>query len=65
MDALLDQVKQSVTTIDDRAKKALILKLRDLANSLETPDGTLDRISFGVSHVWQLKRPPVQTKRFC
>lgn len=49
MDALLDQIKQSVSTADENTKKALIHKLRSLADSLETPDNTLDRISFGVS----------------
>ena len=49
MDDLLNPFKKFISTADDKTKIELSLKLRDLANSLETPDSTLDRISFGVS----------------
>lgn len=49
MDDILVQLKQSLSMADEKTKRALTLKLRDLANSLETPDNTLDRIAFGVS----------------
>ena len=45
----MDPVKKFISTADDKTKIALSLKLRDLANSLETPDNTLDKIAFGVS----------------
>jgi len=49
MDNILDPIKQFISTADDQTKTTLSQKLRDLANSLETPDNTLDRITFGVS----------------
>ena len=49
MDALLNQLENLVGTASFQARQSIIGKLRDLANSLETPDNTLDRIAFGVS----------------
>lgn len=49
MDDLLNPVEKFITTADCKTKIKLALKLRDLANSLDSPDNTLDKIAFGVS----------------
>jgi hypothetical protein len=49
MDDILNPIKKFIHAADEKTKIALSMKLRDLANSLETPDNTLGRIAFGVS----------------
>lgn len=50
MDSLLNQVAVAASIADDQTKDVLISKLRNLANTLETPDNTLERLAFGVWH---------------
>jgi demethylsterigmatocystin 6-O-methyltransferase len=44
MDSVIAQVKSVAATADDTARKQIIVALRDLSYSLETPDDTIQRI---------------------
>jgi demethylsterigmatocystin 6-O-methyltransferase len=49
MDEVINQVTHLASTADEATRKKLIVTLRDLAYSIESPDDTMQRIMFLVS----------------
>ena len=49
MESVIAQVKQLAATANEAARKEIMDQLRELSNSLETPDETLQRMMYLVS----------------
>lgn len=49
LDTVLNQVKSLATSASESTRKDIMSSLRNLANSLEAPDDTMERIMFLVN----------------
>ena len=56
MESVIAQVKQLAATTNEAGRKEIMDQLRELSNSLETPDETLQRIMYLVSFCHNIDR---------
>lgn len=52
MDALISQVKNEASSLDDLGRQKILDGLHNLALSIETPEDSMQRIMFSVRLLW-------------